>query len=210
MKKACLIAIAFTAMTSGVFGQTKEKIITIQTNPVLLVIDFFSFDIYDNFESLFLIDLETQFKINNTFNLALDASFLVSDQNFIAEYSYETFERRNLQVTLKPVLIIRPLKTGLEGFYVGLFPSIGWTSTTDNMPDSENRWFTEAGFGFNIGYKWIFRGGFTFQVGSGLGKTFSIPQKPGPREDVSLNSDGRTSFGTSDLYFFDCKMGYSF
>ena len=208
MKKACLIAIVFAVMTTGVFGQNKEKIVTIQTNPILLVIDFFAIDPNAEFESLFLIDLETQFKINNTLNLALDVSFLIGDDTFVTTYSYDTFARRNLQVTLKPVLIVRPLKTGLEGFYVGFFPSVGWRFESDNMPDSEDRQFTEAGFGFNVGYKWIFRDGFTLQVGSGLGKTFSFPRKP--NVELFLNSDGRSTFGNTDLYFFDLKMGYSF
>jgi hypothetical protein len=169
-------------------------------------------DIYatgDN-EILFAMDLEGQFKITNGINVSLTLSFLI-DNHTVTDYSEAPFEeisyKENVfQMNLKPMLIIRPFSTGLKGFFIGFYPDVGVLHVENN---EKNQFYTELGYGINWGYKWVFRNGFTMQVSSGIGKTFSIPK--GSKEYISVNSDGKLSLGTStDILILDFKLGYSF
>jgi len=214
MKKFFFLFIVILMINQNVFSQDTEKKFTIQTNPLLWFCDIF---VDDDGDTMFAMDLEGQYKINNNINISLTLSFLIdnhtvtdySDDNYPENYDdYYTFNsyRENVyQVNIKPMFIYRPFETGLRGFYLGFYPNVGLAYVKN---DHENQLFTELGFGINWGYKWVFRKGFTMQIGNGVGKTFSIPD--GSRKYITLNSDGRISLAHSDIHLLDFKLGYSF
>jgi len=156
--------------------------------------------------------LEGQFKINKSINISLSFSFLIDNQTVIIypeDYSnnerYDSYKRNIFQINVKPMFIYRPFETGLSGFYLGLYPNVGIVHVENYKKD---QFFTEVGFGINLGYKLIFRDGFTLQLGGGIGKTFSIPE--GSNQYITINSDGRLSLTHTDIQLLELKLGYSF
>jgi hypothetical protein len=101
------------------------------------------------------------------------------------------------------MVIYRPFKTGLQGFFLGLHPTIGLQSV--KLRDG-NHLYTDLGLGFAIGYKWILNNGFTIQLGSGVCKIWSIPEK----SRYFLNSDLRLPLRNFEILLLDFKIGYSF
>jgi len=218
MKKLLIVCIAILVINHNIFSQEQdtekqnqntEKKWTIQTSPFLLFSDIFITDISD---SLVIIDMEGQYKLSNYSNISVTLSFLYSDRTVnlydydpenAREYYYH-YEETYFQIGFKPMYIHRPFGTGLKGFFIGFYPNLGFRY---NIAGDKNTLYTELGFGLDVGYKWIFDSGFTMQVGGGLGKTFSIPQKT--NQDAFINSDGRLTVIRSDI-FMEFKLGYSF
>jgi hypothetical protein len=190
--------------SQGVFGQEKERKWTIQTNPLLLFSDFFVSDVE---ETLFIMDLEGQYKLSKSSNISLTLSFLYND-HISEDYSngYYYHNETSYQIGFRPMYIHRPFETGLGGFYLGVYPNLG---IRYNVREYATELYTELGFGLTLGYKWIFNSGFTMQLGSGFGKTFTIPRRK-ESYDSFINSDGRITVIRSDIYLFDFKLGYSF
>jgi hypothetical protein len=215
-------------------NQKPEKKFTIQTSPALFLFDLAYVVDYSDYYSVdgkrrkdlpgwkeigFIMDLEGQYKINDSMNVSLTVSF------FRREYFREI---DGFQMNIKPMFIYRPYKTGLSGFYIGLYPGIGWDKFEyyDYDRDLDTLEYLkynliEIDIGLNTGYKWVFKNGFTLQLGAGIGKTFILPKKPIWRinPDLSfietillgpLNSDGRFSFKYFDVHIIDLKLGYSF
>jgi len=212
LKKIILICAVLLAAGQNIFCQNEGRKWTIQTNPFLLFSDIFIDDVSD---SLIIMDLETQYRLSSSSNISLNLSFLYNDRT-IRTYDYpdqanpdiwveNTYKENYYQIGIKPMYIHRPFETGLRGFYLGVYPNLGFRFS---RIDEANRFFTEIGFGFNIGYKWIFRSGLTMQISGGLGKTFSIPPKK--TQDAFINSDGRMTIVRTDLSIFDFMIGYSF
>jgi hypothetical protein len=211
MKKIFLVITVIFAVNFGVYSQEKEKKITIQTSPLLFFSDVFAAD--DN-DTLFAMDLETQFLINNNINISFILSFLAGNQTY-TDYGYNedtlyneyTNYKENLfQINFKPIFIHRPFATGLKGIYLGFYPNFGFSyiKTTE-----KTNYYGEIGFGMILGYKFIFKSGFTIQIGGGIGKTFVLPNRP--ERYLPINSDGRLSIGhTTDIQILDFKLGYSF
>jgi hypothetical protein len=224
MKKIRLIFALLVLVNVSIFSQEQEieRNFTIQASPILFVSSLISLGIGDDTSTFFIMDLEGQYKINDIFNISLTVSFLVNNSSVInsIHYYYPTYyeeiyshDKKIFQINFKPMFIYRPFKTGLEGFYVGAYPSIGWQSheiryygRDDGRVD--NYLWTEIGLGINLGYKWVFRNGFTLQLGTGIGKTWSIPEKP--EFNGFINSDGRVTLRNFDLHVLDFKLGYSF
>jgi hypothetical protein len=170
--------------------------------------DVFALGMWDDDAKFFCMDVEGQYKLNNSFNLSLSLSFLINNIIAIADYTadyseYAYFQEDIFQIDLEPMAIYRPFNTGLEGFYLGLHPIIGLQSITRG---DENHIYTDLGLGFAIGYKWILNNGFTIQLGSGISKAWSIPEKSG----YYLNSDLRIPLRNFDILLLDFKVGYSF
>ena len=215
MKKIFFIFAVILVINQNMFSQNAEKKITIQSSPLLLFSDIF---VADSDDSLFAVDLEGQFRITSNINFSLTLSFLYDnhavdcysdyEDDSDSDYYYrDNSHKENVyQANIKPMFVYRPFETGLRGFYLGFFPNVGFLYVETNP---ENLFFTEIGFGIDWGYKWIFRNGFTMQLGNGISKTFSIPE--GSRQYISLNSDGRISVSHStDIHLLDFKLGYSF
>ena len=195
MKKSFFILAVMLVLGQNIFGQDAEKKITLQLNPLLWFSDIFA----DSSEDmLFAMDLEGQVKITNSVNFSLALSFLINNHA-------ATNKENAYQINLKPMFVLRPFNTGLKGFYLGLYPNVGLFHVESQ---NEKQLYTELGFGVNWGYKWVFGNGFTMQIGNGIGKTFSIPNRS--RESISINSDGRISLSHTDIQFLEFKVGYSF
>ena len=210
MKKIVIVvAIIFTA--THLYSQAADRKITIQSSPFLLFSDIF---VSEGENQIFTTDWEVQYKVNKGVNLSATLSVLAGNRtitNYNVDYEhynyeYPTYDETIVQINLKPMLIHRPFETGLKGFFLGFYPSIGFLYLRNDNDDS---FHTEAGFGINIGYKWVFRTGFTMQVGSGIGKTFSFPKRES-EEYAYLNSDGRITISHTDIHLLDFKIGYSF
>ena len=221
MKKILIVCIAILALNQNIFSQdeeiavekpmekNKEKKWTIQTSPFLFFSDIFIGDVND---IMFIMDLETQYKLSNYANISVTLSFLYNDRSisesrydpFNDDYSPYKYQETYFQAGFKPMFILRPNGTGLKGFFIGIYPNLGFRY---NIISDDNTLYTEVGYGLNLGYKWIFNSGFTMQIGGGIGKTYSIPPKP--NQDIFINSDGRITIGSSD-FFIDLKLGYSF
>ena len=199
MKKIVLIFIVVLAASQNLFSQERDRKVTIQTNPLLLFSDI---NVVDG-DSLFAVDLEGQFKLTNYSNIAVTLSFLTCKNTF---GRYEPYVRNVYQADLKPMYIYRPFGTGIKGLYLGFYPHFGFMYVNDNK--EKDQLFFEYGFGINLGYKWVFNSGFTLQLGGGIGKTFSSPEKK--EEYVPMNSDGSITMGRTYIQLMDFKLGFSF
>ncbi|MDR0443846.1 MAG: hypothetical protein LBH44_10605 [Treponema sp.] len=219
MKKAVFGFIFVVIVSASVFSQNEEgenieKNFTIQSSPVLFVYSLIGVGIGHENGVPVIMDLEGQYRINDIYNLSLTLSFKVVEYPvYDYTYGYDTsYYVNEFQINIKPMFIYRPFKTGLKGAFVGIYPNFG-LHTYDNIKDNVNL-RAELGIGINSGYKWVFKNGFTLQLGGGIGKTWSIPEKP----DFYMVSRGAigniTSDGMLPLNYFDLlldfKLGYSF
>ena len=196
MKKLIFIYIVLFSLSHNIFSQSENKKITIQSSPFLFFSDIF----YDDDTTVFTMDLECQVLITDYVNIGLTTSILVDNRTYS-----DSPDKNKIQMNFQPMFIHRPFKTGIDGFYLGCYPNIGFQSIKNS---DDNPSFFEVGFGFNLGYKWVFESGFTMQLGGGIGRTFSFPNNN--EQTVHMNSDGRVTFGNTDIHFVDFKLGYSF
>jgi hypothetical protein len=211
MKKIFLFIIVIFIVNFSIYSEEKEKKVTIQTSPFLLFTDAFASEYYD---SLFAMDIETQFVINRYVNVSFIASVLLGNQSYkdyyiddiTDEYIFYDFREDIFQVNFKPVFIHRPFGRGIRGFYLGFYPNFGFSYIKTG---GDYKFYGEIGYGMLLGYKFVLRSGFTIQIGAGIGKTYILPQRP--ERYLPANSDGRISTGsTTDIQLFDFKLGYSF
>jgi len=193
MKKFLLTVNLIALVGTGLLAQERERKFTVQTSPLLLAIDVIAFGVGGDVGT-FIMDMEGQYKINNIFNISLTTSFFVMGDD----------EGNVFQFVLKPMFIYRPFETGLKGFYVGLYSNVGWL--TINNWDEKESW-ADIGLGINTGYKWVFNNGFTLQLGTGIGKTWTLSDAT---NYFMLNSDGRITLPRLDIMILDFKLGYSF
>jgi hypothetical protein len=189
---------------SSVTHKNKERRFTFQSSPVLLAMDFATLMFFPFMDIMTIaIDLETQYKINDIYNVSFTASFWSNNESKTKDY----------RIDLKPMFIFRPFKTGLEGFYVGLYPTVGWYNCKTFASNNYDQLFTIVGLGVNTGYKFVFRKGFSMQLGTGIGKSWIIPKLTDilPTDyDNHLTSDLRLITKYIDVYIMDFKIGYSF
>ena len=139
----------------------------------------------------FLIDIEAQYNINQLYNASLSLSFF--------------YNSKDTNTEIKPMFVFSPMRTGLKGFYLGIYPIIGLISKYSYW-NEKNDFSVEFGVGLKTGYKWIFNNGFTLQLGTGISKTFF----PYYFDNYGFGADGRKKLELFDLYLLDFKMGYSF
>jgi hypothetical protein len=150
-----------------------------------------------------MMDLEAQYKINDIYNVSFTLSFWINKHD----------TRNEFEIDLKPMFIFRPFKTGLKGFYVGLYPTVGWYNCKTRDGIDYDKLFTVVGFGMNTGYKFVFRRGFSLQLGTGIGKSWFIPGLPDSfltKDNTFMTSDTRLITKYIDFYIMDFKIGYSF
>ena len=229
MKKIMLFFVLAILMHQGVFSQeteilemekqetikqeTKEttnpeKSFSILTSPALLLVDFIYFGMEDIYDSLLcMMDLEGQYSINRTLTVALGFSFYAKyyshpNYDYIDSYSWST----DFHVNFKPTLNFKPSKTGLSDYFIGMFAQIGFR----NDFYASSGVYTELGLGFNTGYKWVLRNGFTMQLGSGISKLFFLPAPDNNYSFNWYNSDGSINFPNYTWHIVDFKLGYSF
>jgi hypothetical protein len=208
MNKKYVIGCIVLLLGKSVFGQDLERKITLQADPVLFVYDIFALGMWDENSKFFCVDMEGQYKLTDRFNVSLTVFFLINNSiNSAYGYAgYEFYNEEVFRINAEPMLLYRPFKTGLKGFYLGLYPEIGLQTIKNTYG---TRVYTDLGLGLNIGYKWILKNGFTMQLGSGISKTWNIPEKPVYSIDAFI-SESRIPLKNFDVLLLDFKMGYSF
>ena len=202
--------------------ENRERRFSFMTSPMILLKNFSEHAFISAIGSpkWFYMDMEFQYGINEALNFSLTTAFS------ILSFTSQNGRHVNYQFILKPMLIYRPFRTGLDGFYIGWYSNIGWQQIQYSYAHNLNtRNFMQVGTGLNIGYKWIFRNGFTVQLGTGIGKTWNIPNhnpvQIGRRMGTHrrffqfLNlgfdqADGRRTFDYFDFRRLDLKLGFSF
>jgi hypothetical protein len=210
MNKKYVIGFIVLLLGNNIFGQDRERKFTVQADPVMFFYDIIALGMWDDDNKSFYLDMEGQYKINNSLNVSLTVSFIIN--NFInttydyGGYGYESYNEDTFHINIKPMLLYRPFKTGLKGFSMGLYPDIGLRSIKNKY---EDRVYTAIGLGLAMGYKWILKNGFTMQLGSGISKTLSIPQEPEYSVDF-LMVDSKIPLKNFDVLLLDFKVGYSF
>jgi hypothetical protein len=223
MKKMCFILTLLLLLNMNIFSeetdsQETDKKFTLQASPLLYMANFIFYGTPSaddpHRESprqiSFIMDIEGQYKIKDKMNVSLAAAF------YIMDYQWSNSGNTTFQMIFKPMFIYRPLGTGLKGFYLGFHPTIGWylykswddyVYEYDDYANIKNL-AAVVGFGFNIGYKWVFPNGFTLQLGTGIGKTWDIPRPM--YYGYPFNADGSFRLTNFDIQILDLKLGYSF
>ena len=196
--KKIITVILFTLLSNFfIFSNESNNKISLLTSPGHFLFSLFFLGMADNDNHFYMFDLESQIKLNNKYNAAFTLSVL----------NLKAYHEDIFQVNLKPMLIYRPFNTGLSGFFLNFYPSIGWYTFKNEY---KNYLLTEVGIGLNTGYKWIFRNGFSLQLGVGVGNSWRIPKREENNEFLPINSDGRISLNNFDVHIIDFKLGYSF
>ena len=197
MKKIIFIVI-FAIITNAIlFGERK---FTLQTSPSTLFAPLTSLAAATPYDNTFVlpIDLEIQYMINDRFNLSLKPML------YYFSYDEASTFLKIIEINFKPMLIFRPFKTGLKGYYIGLYQYTCFNSIED---EDDNISFTLIGVGIDTGYKWIFKSGFTLQFGCGFGKSWFLQKVS---YDVFMTADPRIIIDNFMDFSIDIKIGYSF
>lgn len=211
MNKICLTILLLLLINTSVFSQETGRKLTLQTSPAFFLTNLIYYGNYklNQTPEFFIIDLEVQYKISNCINVSLTSSFCVL--NFGSKNI--GFRETISEMLFKPMFIYRPFKTGIKGFYLGLNPIIGWHSYSNWIVHDYglNKEIINAtiGFGLSTGYKWVFKNGFTLQLGIGSGKIWQINPYSSDHYDFSIYADGSLKPGNGYL-LLDIKLGYSF
>jgi hypothetical protein len=177
--KTILIFIFFSVLSVLAFSEENEKLLSIQANPLIYVTDIaYLFVDNDAKTFAFATDVEFQYVLNKDFSLSVTNTLFF--ENYLDSYLENSNGRYNedygkqFQIMFNPALLYRPFGTWIKGMYVSAFPIIGWAHvSTKNLDDS----FTHLGLGLSSGYQWIFKNGFTIQLGAGMSKAWIIPYK---------------------------------
>jgi hypothetical protein len=206
--RAIIILILF--LPAAAFSDENERRISIQANPLLHAIDI-AYLFMDTDPKTFVIttDVEFQYAVNNYFSISvantlffenyLDSYFENSNGRYHEEYGFQ------FQCMFNPALLYRPFGTVLQGMYISVFPIIGWTYvSTKHLDDS----FTHWGLGLSSGYQWVFKNGFTLQLGAGISKAWIIPFKN--NNGVYRAEEEWHLFGLPIDLNYTFRIGYSF
>jgi hypothetical protein len=93
--------------------------------------------------------------------------------------------------------------TGLQGFYVGVYPSLGFM--TVKYDSKYEDFYTELGLSVLGGYQWTFNNGFTIKVGAGIGHNWLILNSGAGNGDPSVDI-----FSFPGVFALDVFLGYAF
>jgi hypothetical protein len=113
-------------LNAGVFSQNRGEKFTFQSSLFLFLYDLLSLGVGNNLSDAFA-DLESQYKINDIFNISFtfscSLSFLTGGETY---FNSDHTAPKIFQAILKPMFVYRPFKTGLKGFYIGIYQNTGW------------------------------------------------------------------------------------
>ncbi|GHV36041.1 hypothetical protein AGMMS49546_00600 [Spirochaetia bacterium] len=175
--KKIWIILFFSFLPLLVFPQENDKRFSIQTNPLQYAADI-AYLFMDNDTKTFVIatDVEFQYAINKDFSISVANTLFF--ENYLDSFLENSKARYNedyglqFQCMFYPAVLYRPFGTRMKGAYMSAFPIIGLTSvSTKHLNDG----FAHLGLGLSAGYQWIFKNGFTLQLGAGMSKTWIIP-----------------------------------
>jgi hypothetical protein len=154
-------------------------------------------------------DVEFQYAINKNFGIS------VTNTLFFENYLDSFLENNNtrydedygfqFQCMLHPAFLYHPFETWLKGMYISTFPIIGWTHVSTKYLDDS---FTHLGLGLSSGYQWIFKNGFTIQLGAGISKAWIIPFKN--NKGAYRAEEEWHLFGLPVDLDYTFRIGYSF
>ncbi len=189
---------------------SREKKFSIQTSPLFLVNDIAYLSADNDWQTnVVLADLEFQFAVSRYFNISLTYMFYF--ENYMDSYledsrgRYDEKYGQQYQCMIMPALIYRPFGKGLKGMFISAYPIAGYSYvSTEYLDDS----FAHLGAGFRAGYQWVFKQGFTIQLGMGADKTWTIAS-----EDNKGTYREKDEWHYADLPFdlgFTFRLGYSF
>jgi hypothetical protein len=142
----------------------KEKKFSFQIKPFSYLSYIITFGSKGANNSFFPLHVEFQYALNNKTNISIEP-YLTNKQHYdenITYYNYGTIAG----------LLYRPKGNWLKGFYTGAYTVIGFSNV-------EYKGVTDTLFNIGImgeiGYQWVFKGGFTLALGGGIGNTWLIP-----------------------------------
>ena len=227
MKYLLVIVLLVFIVTFTFSQEEKEFNYSFQTSPLMYLIYLISLGI-DHQPGTYQIpfEFEFQYAINNYLNISINPIFNYGKYGGYVGFSGGNYGStdtmynvKNINFSIIPGLLYRPLGTRLKGFYIGLFVPLGyeqlksesyirdfgygWTESGEAINDK----FFEIGVGISSGYQWIFRNGFTISLGLGGQKTWSIASK---------NNTGSYTGGPEYLFklpfqiTLPIRIGYSF
>jgi hypothetical protein len=208
--KAILISLLFSFLAVSAFSGENEKKFSIQVDPIIYAIDIAYFFVdTDSKTFAFATDVEFQYAIDKNFGISvsntlffenyLDSFLENSNGRFDEDYGFQ------FQCMFNPALLYKPFGTWMKGMYVSALPIIGWTHvSTKHLDDS----FTHLGLGLSSGYQWIFKNGFTVQLGAGMSKAWTIPFKN--NKGSYRVEDEWHLFGLPFDLNYTFRIGYSF
>jgi hypothetical protein len=188
----------------------EEKHLSIQGNPITYLTDIVWLFVDRDINTFALAtDVEFQYALNRYYGFSLTNSL------YFERYLNSFFENSNgrydedygsqFQIMFNPAFVYRPFGTRLKGLYISAFPIIGWTYvSTQYLNDS----FTHLGLGLSSGYQWIFRNGFTLQLGAGISRAWVIPFRSNKGPDCA--KDEWHLFGLPVDLNYTFRVGYSF
>ncbi len=218
MKKVLSI-ILFMVITFPLWAQSsdreKEQKFSIQISPLLFAVDIMMLSIPKNEgEYAFLVGVEFQYVLNEYVTFSIEPRF-GKNKNLAFGYGYGSIgtfldgfnNQDNAHFTLNPGLLFNPFGTGLKGWYLGIYPTVGWRNVLGNSyskdsPNVNDNFFI-LGITGGSGYQWVQKNGFTIALGAAFGKTWDIASK---------NNTGVYDDSSNLLFDFilNFKLGYSF
>jgi hypothetical protein len=178
--------------TAEITAAEPEKIykFTMQFSPPMMVISTFGllFATEDGILDFpILVGFEMQYAVTKTFTLSLEPRYGMGHyQYWFYRYMFgygcngvvlANHDGRFLFFTLNPGFVFKPQGESLHGFYIGIYPTIGWRKTVffSNLKNSsvtDN--FIIWGITFGMGYQWVFKSGFSIALGGSIGRTYDI------------------------------------
>lgn len=115
-----------------------------------------------------------------------------------------------LLFSINPGLLLKPLRTGLKGWYLGFYGTMGYKKLSRDeyyvfiqYPKVNANYFL-MGLTVGSGYQWVLRKGFTIALGAALGKTWEI----GNVNDAYVYKEVENFFPLDFILNF--KIGFSF
>jgi hypothetical protein len=158
---------------------------------------------------IFAADVEFQYTLNKNFSISVANTLFF--ENYLDSFLENSQGRYNedygfqFQCMFYPAVLYRPFGTWTKGMYISAFPVIGWTHfSTKHLDDG----FTHLGLGLSSGYQWIFKNGFTIQLGAGISKAWMIPFKN--NKGSYRVEDEWHLFGLPFDLTYTFRIGYSF
>lgn len=151
------------------------------------------------------VNLGADFKIKENFSLGAIAGYGRGDLWGLVD------SRETVPVNVVGKYYFSP-KQGADGFYVNGFGRIVNRSITatyngdnENIPDKVNFSRTQVGLGVGLGYKVVSKGGFVFDIGTGIGRALYSHDKINVSEqDYKIPELFRT------MGYFRIGLGYRF
>jgi len=142
--KRGFVALALgSILAAGAFAQTDNtndnednemiRKFSFQMNPLLIVTDIIQLSISNDVYG-FLLGFEFQYNLNKYLNLTIEPRFgMWKGVSFGYGYGSNDTSLKGwgeneeyTYVSLNPGLLIMPLATSLKGWYIGIYPTLGW------------------------------------------------------------------------------------